>query len=237
MKPPAFVCPAEICLKIAYELAGPFPRTTTQRINGLAEYLKFIVSCCKNWQAEASLVMTERNARHNLQVTAIEETGSAVPGELELAFRTHHALLFRTAYRITGNAADAEDVLQLVFLRLLRRRGAAETLDHMDHEESYLRRAAVNASLDVIRSRKANRTVELPPDLAHNDTPELRQALRRALAQLEPRRAEIFTLRFVEGFTNPQIAKMLGISHVLVAVLVHRTRQQLRQELSRYLRR
>ena len=178
--------------------------------------------------------MIERNGGNNLQVTAIEETSSAVPGELELAFRAHHALVFRTAYRITGNAADAEDVLQLVFLRLLRRKGAAETVDH---EESYLRRAAVNASLDVIRSRQASRTVELPPDLAHHDTPELRQALRRALAQLEPRRAEIFTLRFVEGFTNPQIAKMLGISHVLVAVLVHRTRQQLRQELSRYLRR
>jgi RNA polymerase sigma-70 factor, ECF subfamily len=176
--------------------------------------------------------MTERNARHNLQVTAIEETSSAVPGEWELAFRTHHALVFRTAYRITGNAADAEDVSQVVFLRLLRRKGGGATVDH---EESYLRRAAVNASLDVIRSRQANRTVELPPDLAHKDTPELRQALRRALAQLEPRRAEIFTLRFLEGFTNPQIAKMLGISHVLVAVLVHRTRQQLRKELSSYL--
>ena len=76
--------------------------------------------------------MTERNARHNLQVTAIEETSSAVPGELELAFRTHHALVFRTAYRITGNAADAEDVLQVVFLRLLRRKGDAETVDHAE---------------------------------------------------------------------------------------------------------
>jgi len=41
-------------------------------------------------------------------------------------FRVHHGLVFRTAYRITGNAGDAEDVLQTVFLRLLRRGRNAE---------------------------------------------------------------------------------------------------------------
>jgi len=66
--------------------------------------------------------------------------------------------------------------------------------------------------------------------------PELRQALGRALAQLKPRPAEIFALRFLGGFSNPQIAQMLGISQVLVAVIVHRTRQQLRKELLPYFR-
>lgn len=141
-------------------------------------------------------------------------------------------MVFRTAYRITGNAADAEDVLQVVFLRLLRRRPDADTLEN---EESYLRRAAINAALDVIRSRQSDRTVELDMDLPHSETPELRGALARAMAQLKPRPAEIFTLRFLEGFTNGQIAKMLGISQVLVAVIVHRTRQQLRKELASYL--
>jgi DNA-directed RNA polymerase specialized sigma24 family protein len=42
-------------------------------------------------------------------------------------------------------------------------------------------------------------------------------------------------LRFLEGFSNPQIARMLGISQVLVAVIVHRTRQQLRKKLGAYL--
>ena len=142
--------------------------------------------------------------------------------------------MFRTAYRITGNAADAEDVLQTVFLRLLRRTGQA---DAMANEESYLRRAAINAALDVMRSRQANRTVQLVelPEGAHHDPRELRQALGQALAQLKPRSAEIFALRFLEGFSNPQIARMLGISQVLVAVIVHRTRQQLRKELGAYL--
>jgi RNA polymerase sigma-70 factor (ECF subfamily) len=141
-------------------------------------------------------------------------------------------LVFRTAYRITGNAADAEDVSQTVFLRLFRRDGRA---DAMENEESFLRRAAINAALDVIRSRHVDRTVDLPDlpaEPAHEDPRELRQALTRAMAQLKPRPAEIFALRFLEGFSNPQIARMLGISQVLVAVIVHRTRQQLRKELA-----
>lgn len=144
--------------------------------------------------------------------------------------------MFRTAYRITGNAADAEDVLQTVFLRLLRRGNDA---DSFENEASYLRRAAINAALDVIRTRQAARTEELTDLIAgpaQRPAGELRQALAQAMSRLDPRRAEIFALRFLEGLGNRQIAKLLGISHVLVAVLVHRTRQQLRKELRPYLR-
>ncbi len=143
-------------------------------------------------------------------------------------------MVFRTAYRITGNAADAEDVSQTVFLRLFRRETKADVLDS---EESYLRRAAINGALDVIRSRQADRTVELT-DLhpAHDDPRDLRRALGRAMAELKPRWAEIFVLRFIEGFSNAEVAKMLGISQVLVAVIVHRTRQQLRKELGSFLK-
>jgi len=175
------------------------------------------------------------NWRRTLQSVLAEEPAIAIPDELDRAFRAHHGLVFRTAYRITGNAADAEDVLQTVFLRLLRR---AESAVAMENKESYLRRAAINAALDVMRSRQADRTVEfvdLPAEGAHGDPLELREALGRALAQLKPRPAEIFALRFLEGFSNPQIARMLGISQVLVAVIVHRTRQQLRKELGAYL--
>ena len=143
-------------------------------------------------------------------------------------------MVFRTAYRITGNAADAEDVLQTVFLRLLRREPSADTLDN---EESYLRRAAINAALDVVRARRNASTTELQELVSdpRGHTLELRQALTRALAQLKPRSAEVFALRFLEGLNNAEIAQMLGISRVLVAVIAHRTRQQLRKELGPYL--
>ncbi len=179
--------------------------------------------------------MEVSNGRRNLRSLLAEEPAIAIPDELDRAFRAHHGLVFRTAYRITGNAADAEDVLQTVFLRLLRRAVGA---DAMENEESYLRRAAINAALDVMRSRQTDRTVELtelPAEGTHDDPRGLREALGRAMAQLKPRPAEIFALRFLEGFSNPQIARMLGISQVLVAVIVHRTRQKLRKALGAYL--
>lgn len=160
-----------------------------------------------------------------------EDSAIAIPDELDQAFRAHHGLVFRTAYRITGNAADAEDVLQTVFLRLASHTASSQGIQN---RESYLRRAAINAALDVLRARQSDRTVELldmPGAPAHNETADLRRALGQALGKLESRSAEVFTLRFLEGFTNPQIARMLGISQVLVAVIVHRTRRQLRKEL------
>jgi RNA polymerase sigma-70 factor, ECF subfamily len=180
-----------------------------------------------------------RRTLHSV-LSVLEEPAIAIPDELEQTFRAHYRLVFRTAYRITGNAGDAEDVLQTVFLRLLGRSGKA---DPMENPESYLRRAAINAALDVIRSRQSEQTVPLPEEPsglmptmpAQADVSGLRQALTRALAQLKPRSAEIFTLRFLEGFSNQEIAQTLGISQVLVAVIVHRTRQQLRSELRPHL--
>ena len=163
-----------------------------------------------------------------------EESTISVPAGLDRAFRAHHGLVFRTAYRITGNAADAEDVLQTVFLRMLNRSSS----EKLQSEEGYLRRAAINAALDILRSRQSDRTVELidlPGGKAPNETADLRRALAQAISKLEPRSAEVFTLRFLEGFTNPQIAAMLGISQVLVAEIVHRTRRQLRKELGAHL--
>src|SRR5580704_9447055 len=125
--------------------------------------------------------MQESDWRRTLRSALVEESAIATPDELERAFRAHHGLVFRTAYRITGNAADAEDVLQTVFLRLARRGANARAVED---EESYLRRAAINAALDVIRWRQANPTVELPDlsdEMAARDAgdlmPELRQAL------------------------------------------------------------
>jgi RNA polymerase sigma-70 factor (ECF subfamily) len=177
----------------------------------------------------------ESNWRRTLQSALAEERAIAIPSEFERVFQAYHGLVFRTAYRITGNAADAEDVSQTVFLRLFRRSTGASALENLENEESYLRRAAINAALDVIRSRQSDRTVELedmPAEPARQDTGDLRRALGRALAQLKPRPAEIFALRFLEGFSNLEIARMLDISQVRVAVIVHRTRLQLRKELS-----
>jgi len=173
-----------------------------------------------------------KSGRFTLLAALTVEPKLSLSGELERAFEAHHALVFRTAYRITGNAADAEDVLQTIFLRLLRR----QERDAVENEESYLRRAAVNASLDLIRARREDQAElgEISSGGRGPDGGELRAALRRALGRLNPKSAEIFSLRFLEGFSNQEIARLLGISRVLVAVSVHRARRQLQHELRDY---
>jgi RNA polymerase sigma-70 factor (ECF subfamily) len=147
---------------------------------------------------------------------------------LERMYQQHHSMVFRTAYRVTGNAADAEDVLQTVFLRLARRE------PKIDNPESYLRRSAVNAALDVVRGRHDSGGVELErlPGRAQHQQGELRENLRRALATLPERTAEMFALRFFEGLSNPEVARAMGLSQVVVAVTLHRTRRKLQQILS-----
>lgn len=150
-------------------------------------------------------------------------------------------MVFRTAYRITGNAADAEDVLQTVFLRLLRR---DQSSGAVLQQESYLRRAAVNVALDVVRAGKDAKSVPIdefaselparPPGATASESQALRAELRRALASLQPREAEVFALRFFEERSNQEIARMLGISQVHVAVILHRTRRQLQKEIRSY---
>src|SRR5258708_38477616 len=93
---------------------------------------------------------TMQITRANMAVAA-GASSSPAGFALERIFTEHKDLVFRAAYRVTGNAGDAEDVLQVVFLRLLRQERPPE----ITHMRAYLHRAAVNAALDLIRLRKA----------------------------------------------------------------------------------
>jgi RNA polymerase sigma-70 factor, ECF subfamily len=166
------------------------------------------------------------------------------PDELESLFREHHEHIFRTAYRVTGSASDAEDVLQTVFLRLVRRK---EGYSLAPNPAAYLVRAAVNASLDFLRSRRSSPSLALEeiepetiastasgPEAQHADR-ELRLLIRQAVARLGPKAAEFFALRYFEGYDNREIAEMLGTSQMVVAVVLHRSRARLRKEIGQYL--
>jgi RNA polymerase sigma-70 factor (ECF subfamily) len=164
--------------------------------------------------------------------------GVALTSELEDLFREHHQMIYRTAYSVTGSRADAEDVLQIIFLRLLRR-GLPPDLEH--NPAGYLYRAAVNLSLDTVRSRKhrdqadgVERVLVAVPAAAQAGAGEdARRRLRRAVAQLNPRAVEMLVLRHVHGYTDVEIARMLGSSRGSIAVTLFRARAKLRKLLSR----
>lgn len=163
------------------------------------------------------------------------------PATVRELFEEHHQHVLQAAYRITGSAQDAEDVLQTVFTRLLRR---SELPELGDKARAYLHRAAVNAALDVVRGRRGLQAVPIEfaepvlkardmdrPDRMRSDS-ELGSWLREALSRLRPKSAELFVLRFVEGYSNQEIADLLGTTVGTVAVTLHRTRSRLRREIT-----
>ena len=171
--------------------------------------------------------------------------GNAELEELGVLFRDYHKAIFRIAYRITGSRSDAEDVLQTIFLRLTPKQARR---DFLPNAGGYLHRAAVNASLDLLRSRTRANSVSLDViDFNQNSklstqSPEddfadveLRELIRHAVAKLEGRAAIAFALRYFEGYDNARIAEVLGTSQLVVAVTLHRARTRLRKEIGNYL--
>lgn len=161
-------------------------------------------------------------------------------------YAAHARDVFRAAFRITGSVQDAEDVLQTVFLRLMRAADAAS----LDNPAGYLHRSAVNAALDLLRQRRRRATVTLDgapdDDATARDTADptatampsdnaLRDELRTAVAALPARTGQIFALRYFEGYSNRQIADLLDTSENSIGVTLHRARARLRTALTPWL--
>ena len=145
-------------------------------------------------------------------------------------YERHYETVFRTALRVTGNPADAEDVLQTVFLRVLAR-GGDDALP-----AAYFKRAAVNASVDVLRRRALHAESvydDGAPQVAVQPSLLLKERLRRAIASLDSEDASLFLLRHVEGLTIEELAGMFKLEKNNVAVRLHRIRLRLQTELQR----
>jgi RNA polymerase sigma factor (sigma-70 family) len=154
-------------------------------------------------------------------------TGARLTEELDHLFREHYQLVYRTAYGVTGNREDAQDVLQTLFLKLLRQKSAAE---FKSNPKGYLYRAAVNLSLNVIRDRKRHVPAdETMPAAALTSAELIHKRLYEAVADFDAEAAEILILRYVHNYDVAEIAKMLGKSRSVVAVRLFRSRARLKK--------
>ena len=166
-------------------------------------------------------------------VEPIEMTSPPVLAGFAGLYERHYEAVFRTALRVTGRPADAEDVLQTVFVRLL---SGSEHDEAARRPAAYFRRAAVNAAVDVLRRREiraASMYDDQAPHAAVQPQALLKARLRRAIATLDSDDATLFLLRHVEGLSNEELAEMFDIEKNNVAVRLHRIRQRLQAELER----
>ena len=167
-------------------------------------------------------------------VTLSRVISKPLPLEFADFFRQHYDLVHATAYGVTGRREDAEDVVQTVFLRLLRREIPSAL---QSNPRPYLYRAAVNESLNIIRSRRRRPTSDLEDfDIPAAESTETgdeatHRKLYEAISELNPKAAEILILRYVHEYSDAQIASLLGTSRGTIAVSLYRSRAYLKKLL------
>jgi RNA polymerase sigma-70 factor (ECF subfamily) len=159
----------------------------------------------------------------------------------ETIYRTHSGRLYSVACRMVGNPADAEDLLQEIFLAAHRK---LQSFRGESALGTWLYRLATNLCLDHLRSRavRAGQVTEAlddEPALADTGSRKLAERtvakmdLERALARLPEGCRTAFVLHDVEGLEHKEVADMLGIAEGTSKSQVHKARHRLRAMLGR----
>jgi RNA polymerase sigma-70 factor (ECF subfamily) len=155
--------------------------------------------------------------------------------DFEEIYRQHSPMIYRTARAVTGSAEDAEDVLQTIFLKLIREEFSSQL---KKNPKAYLYRMAVNMSLDMLRARRRRAFTH---EVEHLETrltaanggfdDELHRRLNDALAELSPEAAQILILRYVHNYSDAEISKLLDTSRGAIALRLFRLRARLKKVL------
>jgi RNA polymerase sigma-70 factor (sigma-E family) len=166
-------------------------------------------------------------------MSAVGDHGWSRPGDDEAAFRDYvnarSTSLLRTALILTGNRADAEDLVQAALAKTYLAWGKINDRAALDN---YVRRAMVNTHISWWRRRKLEEypTDELPDQAIadHAGESDTAEVVRRALDRLPERMRAAVMLRYFEDMTEPEIAAALGISLGTVKSTVSRAVAKLR---------
>jgi RNA polymerase sigma factor (sigma-70 family) len=153
--------------------------------------------------------------------------------KLGILFERHHRSLFDFLARMTGSASAAEDLVQDVFVRVLKYRA---TWRGEGRFETWLFRIARNARADYFRNRTADSSIDeaadhhswgpLPGDALARDRDVAR--LQRALMLLREDKRELIVLARYRNMKLEAIADLLGIEVGTVKVRIHRAIKELR---------
>ena len=161
-------------------------------------------------------------------------------GAFEELYKTHAGKLYSLVLRMVGNPADADDLLQDIFLSAHRK---LESFRGDSALGTWLYRLATNQCLDFLRSRatKAGQVTDALDDEPHlfdggsrtlAEQTVAKMDLERAVAQLPPGCRAAFLLHDVQGLEHGEVADALGIAEGTSKSQVHKARLRLRALLS-----
>ncbi|MFI5621652.1 SigE family RNA polymerase sigma factor [Streptomyces sp. NPDC051567] len=158
--------------------------------------------------------------------------GPASEAEFTAYVRERRSALYATAFHLTGDRHEAEDLLQSALFSTYR---AWDRITDKAAVGGYLRRTMTNLHISAWRRRKLNEypTEELPETASDTDAmrgTELRAVLWQALARIPEPQRTMLVLRYYEGRTDPEIAEILGISVGTVKSSIWRSLRRLRDD-------
>ena len=150
----------------------------------------------------------------------------------------HGGLVWRAAYRLLGNGADAADCFQETFISALE----VSRRQRVRNFPALLSRLVTTRAVDMLRKRYRNSSFSesavLDGKPSANPGPvqtaqrrELAEQLRYGFSQLADGEAEVFCLRYLNDFSYRQIAKELGIKRNAAGVMIHRAKSKLAELL------
>ncbi len=168
---------------------------------------------------------------------AATESGQLASREIDDLYRAHVAEVYRYAYAVLGNHADAEDVTQTTFLNAYR---ALEQGVKPRKPANWLLTIASNAIKQRFRQEQSRpRQVELDERIAHagaddEEGPTVGELL-TALSKIPPAQRQAIVLREFEGRSYAEIAEILGVTTSALETLLFRARRSLAEELQHQL--
>lgn len=160
------------------------------------------------------------------------ERRSVSEAEFTAYVQERRASLYATAYHLTGDRFEAEDLLQSALFSTYK---AWDRISDKAAVGGYLRRTMTNLHISAWRRRKLNEypTEELPETAGDTDAmrgTELRAVLWQALARLPELQRTMLVLRYYEGRTDPEIAEILDISVGTVKSSIWRSLRRMRED-------
>ncbi|HEY1967312.1 MAG TPA: RNA polymerase sigma factor SigE [Pseudonocardia sp.] len=189
-------------------------------------------------------VMADRASGTTVPVAGPNAGLNAAPGwtppSWDEVVREHADRVYRLAYRLTGNAHDAEDLTQETFIRVFRSLASYQPGTF----EGWLHRITTNLFLDMVRRRSRLRMEGLPedtdrlpgggpdPEQVYSET-HLDPVLQASLDELAPEFRAAVVLCDIEGLSYEEIGATLGVKLGTVRSRIHRGRAALRASLER----
>ncbi len=176
------------------------------------------------------------------------------PSAVDELLRQYQGKIFNLAMSILKNESDAEEAAQDVFMTVIRK---ADTFQGNSAFYSWMYRICVNTCLMRLRGKRRNETVSIEEfmpvftDEGMHASPmddwskeverdalneELGEMIRKYTGELSEKYRVVFVLSDVEGLSNEETAKILGLTVPAIKSRLHRARLYLREQLSRYLR-